>query len=422
MMQTILFAINYSLLLFFGIYVSAAFLGINFNKKNNMVFILFGMADLVLQLLVHALWGMKFAEMSYPLITHLPLLLLFLFYFKQNVLSTLFAILSAYLCCEIIKWFGLVALSLGDKLWIMFTARIILTIPIWYFIMRYVSRSLRVILSKSKKTLLILGFLPAVYYLFDYIVTVYTNLLYTGSQIIFEFLPFMLCVAYLLFCVIYFKEYEEKCAAEHQKRLIEIQATQSMKEIEEIKRSSYEISLIRHDMRHFLSSVSAMIENKKYDKAKNYIKEIIEVTDQTAVHKFCENETVNMILSFYESRMTDRHICFDASVAIPSELPCSELEFTSILSNGLDNAINAVDELEEAKRTICLKMHIKNEKLLLSIHNPFLTAPVFKDGIPVTDMVGHGLGTQSIQYLTAKLNGKCQFAVDNGVFSLRIVL
>ena len=71
---------------------------------------------------------------------------------------------------------------------------------------------------------------------------------------------------------------------------------------------------------------------------------------------------------------------------------------------------------------IHLKLHIKSEKLLLSIHNPFITPPVFKNGIPITDTIGHGLGTQSIQYMTAKLNGNCQFAADNGVFSLRIVL
>ena len=421
MLQTILGVINFGVLLFFGIYVSAAFLGIEFDKKNHLVFFLFGAVILGVQILIHALFGMDYAEMFYPLITHLPLLLLFILYFKQKALSALFAILSAYLCCQV-KWFGLIITSISNELWTMFATRIILTIPIWYIINRYASRSLHVILTKSQKTLLIFGILPAVYYCFDYIVTVYTNLLYSGSLLIFEFLPFLLCVTYLFFSVVYFKEYEEKCAAEHHKKLIEIQTTQSMKEIEEIKRSMYEISLIRHDMRHFLSSISIMIENNNYEKAKNYIKEIIEVADQTAVHKYCENETVNMILSSYESRMADRNIRFDASVAIPSKLPCSELEFTSILSNGLENAINAVVGLSKDKRTIRLKLHVKNDKLLLSIHNPFQSAPVFRDGIPTTDIVGHGLGTQSIHYITKKLNGNCQFEVDNGMFSLRVVL
>lgn len=232
----------------------------------------------------------------------------------------------------------------------------------------------------------------------------------------------ILCIAYLLFSVIYFKEYEGKCKAEQQKKLVEIQTTQSIKEITKIKRSEYEISLIRHDMRHFLNIVSSLIENKDYAGAQDYIQKVIEVTDKTAVHKFCTNKMINMILSSYQSRMTDRNIRLDATVVIPAELPCSELEFTSILSNGLENAINAVSELEEVKRTIRLKLCMKNNKLLLSIDNPYYYAPVFKDGLPVTEAKGHGLGTQSIQYMTAKLNGNCQFTAEEGMFTPRVVL
>ena len=354
--------------------------------------------------------------------THLPVLLLFMFCFKQKLFPSLFAIFSAYLCCQVGKWVGLAVFSASNELWVAYAARIAITVPIWYIIVRYVAEPLHVILAKSTKTLLIFGILPIGYYLFDYIATVYTRLLYNGSQIILEFLPFMLCIAYMLFCVIYFREYEEKCAAEQQKKLIEIQTAHSIKEIEEIKRSKYEISLIRHDMRHFLSNVSIMIENKDYKKVQSYVQAIIEVTAQTVVRKYCENEIVNMILCSYESKMADKGILFDASVAIPAKLPCSDLKLTSILSNGLENAINAVTGLEEDKRTIGLRLSMKNGKLLLSMHNAYANAPIFIDGLPVTNDAGHGLGTQSIQYMTKKLNGNCQFTAENGIFTLRVVL
>ncbi len=422
MLQTALNIVNFNVLLFFGIYVSASFLNIELNKKNNLILLLFGVADFGLQLFAHKQFGMVFTEMIYPLITHLPLLLLFKICFKQKLLPSLSAILSAYLCCQISKWLGLLVLSVSHEPWTMDAARILVTIPIWYGIVRYASRSLQVILAKPMKDLLIFGMLPIVYYLFDYFATVYTKLLYNGSQAVFEFLPFVLCIAYLLFNVFYLREYEEKCTAEQHKKLIEIQAAQSMKEIEEIKRSKYEISLIRHDMRHFLSNISVMIENNDYEKAQEYIQGIIEVTDQTVMRKYCENDLVNMILSSYEKRMADKGIRFDAIVAIPAKLPCSELEFTSILSNGLENAINAVSEMGEESRIVRLKLSTKNDKLLLSIQNAFTTYPVFKDGLPVTNVTGHGLGTQSIQYMAAKLNGSCQFTIEGGLFSLRVVV
>lgn len=422
MLQTVLTILNYGVLLFFGIYVSAAFVNIEFTKKNILILCLFGAADFGLQLFINFSYGIKYAQMLYPLMTHLPVLLLFIFCFKRKILPSLFAIFSAYLYCQIGKWVGLVVFSASNELWITYAARIAITVPVWYVIIRFAAKPLHVIITKSTKILLIFGLLPIGYYLFDYIANVYTRLLYNGSQVIFEFLPFILCIAYLLFCVIYFREYEEKCEAEQQKKLIEIQTAHSLKEIEEIKHSKYEISLIRHDMRHFLSNVSAMIKNKDYEKAQNCIHGIIEVIDQTVMRKYCENEIVNMILCSYESKMADKGIRFDASVTIPAMLPCSDLTLTSILSNGLENAINAVSGLEEDKKIIGLKLSMKSGKLLLSIHNAYSIAPMFIDGLPVTNENGHGLGTQSIQYLAKKLNGNCQFTAENGMFTLRVVL
>ena len=76
----------------------------------------------------------------------------------------------------------------------------------------------------------------------------------------------------------------------------------------------------------------------------------------------------------------------------------------------------------EESRIVRLKLSTKNDKLLLSVQNAFTTYPVFKDGLPVTNVTGHGLGTQSIQYMAAKLNGSCQFTIEGGLFSLRVVV
>jgi len=422
MLSTVLGIVNFSVILFFGIFVSAEFLGIEHSRKNNIIIFVFGAALYGLQLICYIYFGMNYAERLYPLITHLPLLFLFTLYFKQKILSSLFAIMSAYLYCQLSKWFGVLASSVSHEIWVMYAVRIIITIPIVYIIIKYASKSMYIILSKSRKPILIFGIIPVTYYLFDYVSTVYTNLLYSGSQVFFEFLPFIMCIAYLVFSLIYFKEYEEKCEAEQHNMLIDIQTAQSIKEIQEIKRSEYEMSLIRHDMRHFLSNVSSLIESKDYEKAQDYIQKVIEVSDKTAVNKFCENKMINVILSSYKNRMTNKNIRFDATVAIPTELPCAELEFTSILSNALENAINVVPDLEEDNRIIHLKLCMKNGKLLLSIKNRYTTAPIFKDGLPITEAKGHGLGTQSIKYMTAKLNGNCQFTANNGIFTLRVVL
>ena len=175
-------------------------------------------------------------------------------------------------------------------------------------------------------------------------------------------------------------------------------------------------------MRHYLLNIYSCIENENYERAMSYIQDSIAAVDAAAVRRLCPNELVNTVLCYYSSIMEQKEITFVYTVKTDETLPCSEQEFTSILSNGLENAVHAVMELAHDKRSITLLLKVENGKLLLSIQNPYHTAPVFMDGMPVTNKKGHGLGTQSIRYMTQKLNGNCQFTAEDGVFSLRVVL
>lgn len=422
MLQFSMGMLNNSTLLLFGVFVSAAILNIPFHKKNIAILLFFCFGINLLQLSFYSSMGLKGAEWFYPVHTHLSSVLLFVFYFKRKVLSSLFAVMSAYLCCQLSKWLSMLALVLTGELWAAYSIRAVITVLLGFLIIRYFAPSLAVISTKTFRTVLIFSMLPVTYYLFDYIATVYTNLLYSGSEAVVEFLPFVFCVAYLIFSVVYFREYEAKCEAEQRNRLMEMKRAQTEKEIEAIRRSEYAVSLLRHDMRHFMNNIISYIEQGDTGKAKSYINEVISSADKTAMKKYCENEIVNMILSSYENKISEKRIRFYHSIQIPAKLPVSDVDFTSILSNGLENAIHAVSKLNPDKRTITLDLRMNNEKLLLSIKNPFAHKVDIVDGIPQTKGDGHGLGTRSIKYIAEKLNGNCQFVAKDGIFALRVVL
>lgn len=422
MLEFLLGMLNISTLLLFGVFVSAAILCIPFNRKNIVILLAFCIGANILQIGFYFLIGLKGTQGLYPFITHIPSLLLYCLFYKRKILSSTFAIMSAYLCCQLSQWLSILVFVLIGEQWVAYGIRALINILLGYIIIRYFASSIAIILTKPVKTVLIFSILPAVYYLFDYIATVYTDLLYSGSEVIFEFLPFVLCIAYLIFNVIYFKEYEEKCEAERYNQLMEVKRAQSEKEIEAIKRSEYAVSLLRHDMRHFLNNIYSYIENDDSVKAKSYIGEIIEAADKTAMQKHCENEIVNMIISSYDNEIKKKGIRFQYTIQIPEKLSVSDVDFTSILSNGIENAIHAVSELEPEKRMITLDLRMNDDKLLMSIKNPYTHKVEMIDGIPQAKGVGHGLGTQSIKYVVEKLNGNCQFVAKDGQFALRVVM
>lgn len=421
MLRFIFALFNYSTLLLFGVFISAAILDITFNRKNTFILTCFCTVIFALQIVCYIKFGDMTSEL-YPLITHAPLTLLYYLLFKRRLLSCIFAVTSSYLCCALTEWFGILVLYVIGVQWVAYGIRAALNLGFGFLIVRYFASSIAVILRKPAKTVVIFSILPVSYFLFDYIATVYTNLLYRGSEAVINFLPLVLCVSYLIFSAIYFREYEEKCEVERHNQLMEMQRSQSEKEIELIKRSEYAVSLLRHDMWHFLNNIIAYIENNDTDKAKAYISEIIASADKTTMQKYCDNEIVNMILSSYESIMNENGIRFEHTIQIPAKLPISDVDLTSILSNGLENAIHAVSIMDEEKRNITLHLRMKDEKLLLSIKNPYANKIKMVDDMPQSTEPGHGLGTHSIKYITEKLNGNCQFSFENEQFTLRVVL
>lgn len=308
---------------------------------------------------------------------------------------------------QISNWCGLAALSLTHSMTVYYCVRIIVTLIVFMALIYFVSDIAILFLPKSTKALLIFGIMPFVYYIFDYATTVYSKLLYSGLEIVVEFLGFILCIciSYTLFLFLYLKQYEETSKIEQHNQLMKMQQQQSEKEIEAMRRSEYAISLLRHDMRHFFSNISAFIENGENEKAKAYIREII-----------------NMILSSHENKLKDNEISFQYSIRLPEKLPFSDVDITCILSNGLENAIQAVLPLNVSKRYINLDLHMNGDKLLISIKNTFAKKPLLINGLPQTKEAGHGFGTKSICYVAEKLEGSCRFSVSGELFVLQVIL
>ena len=87
MIYNILESIRYTLTLLFGIFVSALFLDIRINKKNVICVFLFFYIDLVLQGIFYFTKDLSAVISLYPFITHLPLLVFFVFNFQKTIIS-----------------------------------------------------------------------------------------------------------------------------------------------------------------------------------------------------------------------------------------------------------------------------------------------------------------------------------------------
>ena len=236
-----------------------------------------------------------------------------------------------------------------------------------------------------------------------------------------EFLPLLLCLAFLLFCMVYYREYEQKTDAERKEQVVQLVVEQQAKHIENVKQLEEHIRVVRHDMRHFLGRLALCVNANDTEKAKEMLSNYITHIDGTQLTRYCGCDTVNYVLSAFAEQCEKEGIVLHCDIAL-EEVAQNELLFCSILQNALENAHNAQLNLPQEKRTIHLLLKCMDEKLLLSVKNPTLEVPTFVDGLPVSKRPDHGYGTRSIRYLSERLGGSCQFSCHDGLFVVRVVL
>lgn len=417
MAVTVIGLLRFGVSLVFGITVTALFAGIEPTKKNRFTTGLLCVIFLFVQTASWWLLGLDLTSKLYPLIIHLPLIVIFSSYYKRPWLISAVSVLSGYLCCQAPRWFGFLAgAALDSRLadHIFYIASVFLA---YYFLKRYVAGSVRQLMEKSTKSCLFLGGVPLFYYLFDYVTAFYTDVLYSGTEWAVQFMPSTISVFYFVFVILYYAETQKQASLQREKDMLDAQFRLAQTEFASLRQLQQNAASYRHDMRHHFALLQGLASKEHIEGIKEYLRTAQSDMDAITPTRFCENETVNLILSAFAAKAKQAEIMLTVDAKLPDLLPFSDTELCSLLSNALENAIQATETIQDSnKRSITLRVYSKNNKLCIDIRNRYQAEPVFRQGLPVSKEQGHGFGTKSMAHIVEKHGGVFQFGVKDGWF------
>ena len=412
----------YTIAILFGFYISAFFLGVKQNRKNILTLFLLALCEGILYMVVLRLMGREIND-QFVIIIHLMLIVSLVLYYKYSVVSSCVSVFSAYLCCQLSNWIGLLVWMITGEEWSYYVSQSVITVIVFFLLCRYVCHTTEIIFARDTRELYIIGFLPTVYYLFDYFFAKLSGLLYSGNKVLVEFMGFVFCISYLVFLIVYFREYEKRQEMKRYSDLMEMQFLSIQKEIKQVKRSKQKLSILRHDMRHHLNIILIQLQNDNVEKAIDYIEAIGDFNDDTMIMTYCKNEIINSVISIYQTWFAEKEITLKCDVSVgEGELPCPDMAIGTILSNALENSMHALEEMDMEEKWIKLSVCEKKDHLLLEIENPIVQIPRFVDGVPTSGQKGHGIGVKSIVYYVEQLNGQCHFSTTDHSFVLRIII
>lgn len=185
----------------------------------------------------------------------------------------------------------------------------------------------------------------------------------------------------------------------------------------EIKDNMEIINMKCHDIKNQLGNLQGKLTSNEIETLKKAI-EIYDGNIKTG------NEIVDTVL--YQKKM----FCDSNQIKLTYVIDGKSLSFMdptelySLLSNALENAIEAVMKLEPSKRIISLVVNKKecSSEIVIELTNYFDASENVSLDTSKNDKIHHGFGIKSMKYVVERYKGNISFEKERDIFYLTINL
>ena len=190
-----------------------------------------------------------------------------------------------------------------------------------------------------------------------------------------------------------------------------------------LKAAIEEARQARHDMRHQLNQISALAEAGDLDNLKAYLAKTVSRIPDLDMN-FCENRAADSVVGHYCALAKREGVPFCAKLDLPQVLPVDEIDLCLVLSNLLENALEASLRTAPARRRIELTAYLHGNSLaLIQVENTYDGVIREKGGIfQSSKRKGDGVGLQSVRHIAEKSGGVSTVTYQDGLFCVKVML
>ena len=201
-----------------------------------------------------------------------------------------------------------------------------------------------------------------------------------------------------------------------EKREVETQNKLLVAQIEAESAQLAADSKSRHDRRHHNLVMLGLAKSGDLETLTKHLTNLVDDDNKVwGETRYCENNTVNMILTMYKRRASQNGISVKISAKASGSLAVPPQDLVVVIANLFENAINEVANLKSKEGYIDIQIKDSPERLLIKIDNPCRENLTFDENL-------YGIGIRSVISTTSKYEGMYDFCAEDGVFSAKIIL
>lgn len=188
---------------------------------------------------------------------------------------------------------------------------------------------------------------------------------------------------------------------------------EARKSYEQDKREIELVNLRCHDIRHQVRAMQGRLDAA-------VVKELTTAIDVYDSHIKTGNEAIDVVLAKYNLYCRNHKIRFTCMLDGTKLSFIPPHEMYALFGNAMENAIHAVEPLEEEKRIISITEESADGFVNISITNFYKGELEMKDGLPISRRENHGFGVKSMRMLAEKYNGRMHVQTKGEVFVLSL--
>ena len=214
-----------------------------------------------------------------------------------------------------------------------------------------------------------------------------------------------------LFCILFsYKKLQQNFRLSTEISLMEQEEHSLNRYVEEAKARYDETKSFRHDIRNHIAVVKNLLQSGKLAEAISYMEDMAE---KMSFPCSTNNPVVDILVGNKLGIAKSMGIDADCSLLLPYPCDIKDIDTCIVLSNALDNAIQAVKSLDAGiEKYIRVSGRIQGDFLMIEVENSFHGKDTFKKGT----------GLSNVKKVAEKYGGAMSIETQENKFVLHVLL
>lgn len=241
----------------------------------------------------------------------------------------------------------------------------------------------------------------------------------------YEFYTAMACIIFILVAMWLSVAVKQNAEHKKEKEMLKLYIEKQEEYIQMVIDKDTQMRRFRHDIKGHMTALHSYLQSQETERAIEYMEKIENVMGTSTIKSYSGVTAVDAIIHDMSKKMKKKEIKIVWEGTIPIDCSVNVFDLCTIFMNILKNGVEACEKLS-GERIIYIYVNSYNGKLYVKEKNKMVgVLETDESGKLITlkeDKKNHGFGIENIRQVAERNQGYMNYHVEDGWFSIEIVL